>query len=164
MAISWNFNAEDYKENDFAPIPVGDHKVRIANAEEKQSSNGNDMVVLTLDVSGQSGSLWYYLVFMPDNPQMTNQKLGQIFDSFGITPGNMNFASWVGKVGGARVKHEQFNGETKERVSYFLSRSKVENLPAWQEPPGKASVTGGVAFSAPSAPKFEEVSDDDLPF
>lgn len=157
MAISWNYNADDYKENDFAPIPVGDHRVRIANVEEKKSQNGNDMLVLTLDVSGHSGSLWFYLVFMPNNPQITNQRIGQIFDSFGIQPGNMNFSSWIGKVGGARVKHEQYNGETSAKVNYFLSRSKVEALPAWQESAGKASVTGGSSTMI-------KVEDDDLPF
>lgn len=157
MAISWNYNADDYKENDFAPIPVGDHRVRIANVEEKKSQNGNDMLVLTLDVSGHSGSLWFYLVFMPNNPQITNQRIGQIFDSFGIQPGNMNFSSWIGKVGGARVKHEQYNGETSAKVNYFLSRSKVEALPAWQESAGKASVTGGGNTMA-------KVEDDELPF
>ena len=157
MAINWNYNADDYKENDFAPIPVGDHRVRIANVEEKKSQNGNDMLVLTLDVSGHSGSLWFYLVFMPNNPQITNQRIGQIFDSFGIQPGNMNFSSWIGKVGGARVKHEQYNGETSAKVNYFLSRSKVEALPAWQESAGKASVTGGGST-------MTEVKDDDLPF
>ena len=156
MAISWNFNADDYKENDFAPIPVGDHRVRISNVEEKQSQNGNDMLVLTLDVSGHSGSLWFYLVFMPNNPQITNQRLGQIFDSFGIAPGNMTFSSWIGKVGGARVKHEQYNGETSAKVNYFLSRSKVDALPAWQDAPGKASVTGGGMTTM--------TADDDLPF
>lgn len=155
--IQWKFNENDYKENDFQVIPVGDHRVRIANVEEKKSQNGNDMLVLTLDVSGHSGSLWFYLVFMPNNPQITNQRLGQIFDSFGITPGNMNFSSWIGKVGGARVKHEQYNGETSAKVNYFLSRSKVEALPAWQESAGKASVTGGGSTMV-------DVKDDDLPF
>ena len=158
MAISnWSFNADDYKENDFGIIPVGDHRVRIANAEELTSKNGNDMLKLTLDVSGYSSSLWFYLVFMPDNPQMTNQKLGQIFDSFGIQPGNMNFASWVGKVGGARVKHEAYNGEQTAKINYFLSRSKVDNLPAWQDSPGKASVTGGGSGMV-------DITGDDLPF
>lgn len=157
MSIQWQFNSADYEEsNSFAPIPVGDHRVRIASVEEQTSSNGNDMLKITLDVSGHSSSLWYYLVFMPQNPQMTNQKLGQIFDSFGITPGNMNFNSWVGKVGGCRVKHELYNGENSAKVSYFLSRSKVDNLPAWQDTPGKASVTGG---------GFEVLAnDDELPF
>ena len=156
MAISWNFNADDYKENDFAPIPVGDHRVRIANVEELKSSKGNDMLKLTLDVSGHSGSLWFYLVFMPDNPQITNSRLGQIFDSFGIAPGDMNIANWVGKVGGARVKHEVYNGENSAKINYFLSRSKVDNLPVWSEPSGRASVTGGG--------NMVSVASDDLPF
>lgn len=156
MAISWNFNANDYKSNDFAPIPMGDHRVRIASVEEKKSSKGNDMLEIKLDVSGHSSSLWYYLVFFHDNPQMTNQKLGQIFDSFGITPGNMNISSWIGKVGGARVKHEQYNGENSAKVNYFLSRSKVDKLPAWQDAPGQASVTGGG--------NMVDIGSDDLPF
>ena len=157
MAImNWNFNANDYKENDFAPIPVGDHRVRIAKVEEAKSKNGNDMLVLTLDVSGHSGSLWFYLVFMPDNPQVTNSRLGQIFDSFGINPGDMNINNWVGKVGGARVKHEAYNGEQTAKINYFLSRGKVESLPVWQDTPGKASVTGGSGMV--------DISGDDLPF
>lgn len=160
MGIQWNFNANDYEEIEFAPIPVGDHRVRIANVEEKKSSNGNDMLVLTLDVSGYNSSLWFYLVFMPNNPQITNQRLGQIFDSFGIPQGDMNTSNWIGKVGGARVKHELYNGETSAKVSYFLSRSKVENLPAWQEPSSKAALTGG------STNGFTQIDtpDDDLPF
>lgn len=159
MAISWNFNENDYQEQSFAPIPTGDHRVRIASVEEKKSSNGNDMLVLTLDVSGHSSTLWFYLVFMPQNPQITNQRLGQIYDSFGIQPGNMSFSSWVGKVGGVRVKHEVYNGETSAKVNYFLSRSKVDKLPAWSEPAGKASVTGGS-----NSGMVNLGSDSDLPF
>lgn len=159
MAIgNWKFNAQDYQEMSFSIIPAGDHRVRIANAEELTSKNGNDMIKLTLEVSGHSGSLWHYVVFMPDNPQTTNQKLGQLFDSFGMAP-NMNISSWIGKVGGARVKHEKYNGEDSAKVSYFLSRNKVDNLPAWQDAPGKASVTGGA-----STPNFTAVDDGDLPF
>lgn len=154
MSIQWDFNENDYQEQSFAPIPVGDHRVRISSIEEKKSQNGNDMLEIILDVSEYSGRIWYYLTFQPKNPQMTNRQLGQIYDSFGITPGNMNFSSWVGKVGGARVKHEQWKGDTREQVSYFLTRSKVDNLPAWQDTPGKASVTGGVPT----------VDTDELPF
>ena len=158
MAItSWKFNAQDYQEMSFSLIPAGDHRVRIANAEEQTSKNGNDMIKLTLEVSGHSGSLWHYIVFMPDNPQMTNQKLGQLFDSFGIQPGNMNISSWIGKVGGARVAHELYNGEQSAKVKYFLSRNKVESLPAWQDAPGKASVTGG-------GNNFTTIESGDLPF
>ena len=161
MAINWKFNADDYKENDFKPLDPGDYRVRIAEAEETTAkSSGNDMIKLTLDVSGHASRLWYYLVLSPDNPQRVNQKLGQIFSSFGITPGDMNVANWVGKVGACRTKHDQYNGETKAVVSYFLSKEKQETLPPWQEAPGKASVTGNTLAG------FEGVASDenDLPF
>jgi hypothetical protein len=38
---------------------------------------------------------------MPDKQQLTNQKLGELFNSFEIQPGNFNLASWIGKVGAA---------------------------------------------------------------
>ncbi len=159
--VNWNFNAADYEESSFAPIPAGDHRVRIAKVEEKTSRTGNAMLEIVLDVSGYNSSLWYYLVFMNDNPKMTNQKLGQIFDSFGIQPGNMNTASWVGKVGGARIKHELYNGENTAKVNYFLSREKVDKLPAWQETAGKASVMGaGVTAGA----NMTDIDPDELPF
>ena len=33
--VNWNFNAADYEETSFKPIPVGDYRVRIAEAEER---------------------------------------------------------------------------------------------------------------------------------
>ena len=157
MSINWSFNPDDFKENDFSPIPVGDHRVRIRDAEEKVSKAGNDMIVLTLDVSGHNSTLWYYLVFTKDNPQMVNQKLGQIYSSFGITPGDMNTENWKGKVGACRVKHELYNNEKQAKVSYFLSKEKQAQLPAWAEPAGKASVTGDGGVGVP-------VDEEDLPF
>ena len=157
MSINWSFNPDDYKENDFPIIPVGDHRVRIRDAEEKVSKAGNDMIVLTLDVSGCNSRLWEHIVFTRDNPQWVNQKLGQIYSSFGITPGDMNIENWKGKVGACRVKHGMHNGEKRAEVSYFLSKEKQAQLPAWAEPAGKASVTGDGGIGVP-------VDEEDLPF
>lgn len=159
MAIQWNFNADDYQEKSFAPIPIGDHRVRIRDAEETTSKSGNDMIKLTLDVSGHSSTLWDYIVFLPDNPQMVNRKLGQIFSSFGIQPGDLNLEHWKGMVGAARVKHERYNGEDQAKINYYLSKDKQTQLPAWKDPAGKASVTGGGGNFAPI-----NVNDDELPF
>lgn len=130
MAINWGFDPNDVEE--FGLVPAGDHRVRIADAEETTSKSGNDMIKMTLDVSGVSSKLFYYLVFMPDNTTMTNTNLKRLWDSFGIEPGNLNCASWIGKVGAARVKHEEYNGDQQARISYFIARSKQEALPAWQ--------------------------------
>ena len=132
MAIDWNFDANDVEEG-FPLIPKGDHRVRIASAIEKKSKSGNDMVELSLDVSNYPGSLFYYLVFLPDNTTMTNTNLKRLWDSFGIERGNLNVSSWVGKVGAARVKHEDYNGDPQARISYFLDQQKQANLPPWVE-------------------------------
>lgn len=154
MSIDWNFNANDYEEQSFKPIPIGDHRVRIASAEEQTSGTGKQMIKLTLEVSGYSSTIWHYIVFMPDNQKLTNQKLGELWNSFGIPQGNFNLNSWVGKVGAAKVKHEEYNGESNAKIAYFINKDRQDKLPAWKEP-NKSS--GG----------FEEIptpTDDDLPF
>ena len=152
--ISWNFNANEYTEQSFKPIPVGDHRVRIASAEEQTSSKGKQMIALTLNVSGYNSTIWHYIVFMPENQKLTNQKLGEFWNSFGIQQGNFNLQSWVGKVGAAKVKHEDYNGETSAKIAYFISKDRQDKLPAWQD--------GG---NANKASDFEEITGpDDLPF
>ena len=139
--VDWNFDANDVQEG-FPLIPAGDHRVRISSATEKKSKGGNDMIELVLDVSGHPGSLFYYLVFLPNNKTMTNTNLKRLWDSFGIQTGNLNSSSWVGKVGAARVKHEEYNGDPQARVSYFIDKSKQDKLPPWVEKTIKASGSG----------------------
>jgi hypothetical protein len=132
--MKWTFDASQYDPNkSFELIPVGDHRVRIETVEEQVSKTGNDMLKLTLTASGYGSKLFHYVVFMPDRPEITNQNLGTIFDSFGIQQGNMNIYEWQGKVGAARVKHEQYDGKPQAKIAYFLLRSKQDDLPPWQE-------------------------------
>ena len=154
--VNWNFNAADYEETSFKPIPVGDHRVRIASAEEQTSSSGRQMIKLVLEVSGYSSTIWHYIVFMPENQKLTNQKLGELWNSFGIPQGNFILSMWVGRVGAAKVKHETYNNEPSAKVAYFISKDRQDKLPAWKEP-SSASFGGGL----------EEVptpSDEDLPW
>ena len=152
--VNWNFNAADYEEQNFKPIPIGDHRVRIASAEEQTSSSGRQMIKLVLDVSGYSATIWHFIVFMPENQKLTNQKLGELWSSFGIQQGNFNLQTWVGKVGAAKVKHEDYNGEPSAKIAYFINKNKQDKLPAWQET-NNASVPSG----------FTPVDDPgDLPF
>lgn len=132
------YNPEDYRANQYPLIPAGDYRVRIEDAEETTSHAGNDMIKITLAVSGYNSKLWYYLVLngkTPEDIKNTNRRLGVIFDSFGIVEGNMHVTDWRGCVGGARIRHSKDNdGVDRAQVYYFLSRDKVNDLPAWQEP------------------------------
>ena len=150
--INWNFSAEDFEEQSFKPIPVGDHRIRIASAEEQTSGSGKQMIKLVLDVSGYNATIWHYLVFLPDNAKLTNQKLGELWNSFGIPQGNFNLSEWQGKVGAAKVKHELYNGEDTAKIAYFISKDRQEKLPSWVEPSNKAALTGGGTTSAPMTP------------
>lgn len=135
MSINWNFNSADYEEKSgFTVIPVGEHRVRIASAEEQTSNSGNPMIKLVLDVSGYNSTIWHYVVFLPTNAKITNQKLGELWNSFGIAQGDFNLNSWVGKVGAAKVRHEDYNGSPQPRIAYFIAKNRQDALPAWVEP------------------------------
>lgn len=145
--MKWNYQRT---ESTFEEIPVGEHRVRIADAEKAISKNGNDMLVLTLDVSGYKSRLWHYVVFMADHPEITNRNLTSIFDSFGIADGDFNLANWKGKVGACMTKQDEFG----TKVRYFLNKKKQGSLPPWQEPD-----------SAPKKPQLQAFDDpDDCPF
>lgn len=156
---NWNFDHSMYEEQDFAIIPAGDHRVRIADVEEKVSKNGNEMYEITFEVSGHSSRLWYYLVLDRNDPKKTNQRIGDFFNSFGIADHNLGSGKqWIGKVGAARVKHEEYNGNMSAKVAFVISRKNQDKLP-----PAKFS-----ASAAAPAPvggfQATNVADEDLPF
>ncbi len=154
--VNCNFNASDYEETSFKPIPVGEHRVRIASAEEQTSNSGRQMIKLVLEVSGYNATIWHFIVFMTENQKLTNQKLGEVFNSFGIPQGNFNLQQWVGKVGAAKVKHEDYNGEPNAKIAYFINKDRQDKLPAWQEPSN--------ASSNATTTDFTPVDVGDLPF
>jgi hypothetical protein len=157
MSINWNFSADDYAETSFKPIPVGDYRVRIASAEEQTSGSGKQMIKLVLDVSGHNATIWHYLVLLPDNTKLTNQKLGELWNSFGIPQGNFDLGSWQGKVGAAKVKHEPYNGEDTAKIAYFISKDRQDKLPTWVEPSNKAALTGGGTTASAPMTKVEDL-------
>lgn len=129
---TWKYNPDEYNERTFAPIPEGDHRVRITNVEEKLFNSGNEGFEITLEVSGFNSKLWYYLVFDPADSIKTNQRIGMFFDSFAIQDHNFShFDRWVGKDGAVRVKHNMYNGSKIANVAFCLSRNQQWRLPKW---------------------------------
>jgi hypothetical protein len=159
--MSWDFKREESSGFD-SRIPEGKHRVRIKSAEKAVSSSGNDMMVLQMDVSGYNETLYNYITFMKDKPEVTNRMLTQFYDSFKDIPeGELDMSKWIGKVGACTVKHEEYNGNTKSKVGYFIPADKQGDLPAWKEPSGN----GGSSVQV-DADGFMKVPDDapDMPF
>lgn len=143
-------------------IAEGNYRMRIEEAEKTLSKAGNDMIKLTLSVSGQNRKVWNYIVFMDDNPEITNAKLTQLYDSFDIPEGTFDLPTWVGKVGAGSIKHDDYMGEKTERVTYFIKKEKQGDLPPWDEPK-----SGGGAAPSPDGKQKaggEVPDEDDVPF
>lgn len=156
--MAWIFNPNEYEAKEFSIIPAGDHRVRISGVEQKTFKSGNTGFEVTLDVSGHGGSLWFYLVLDPADTKKTNQRIGTFFESFGITDYDLShYRNWIGKVGGVRVKHEEYNGSQTAKVAFCLSRKNQDKL-------AEAKFNTTVATATTNNAPLVEVGEDDLPF
>lgn len=154
--MGWQFKRE---EQHFEAIPEGKYRIRVKSAEKAISKNGNDMLVLQFDVSGYNSTLYHYIVFLDNKPEVTNRMLTQFFDSFkDIEEGDFNMKNWVGKVGACTIKHEEYNGDMRARLGYFINANKQGDLPPWKEMNSSKTM---------EAHEFMQVDDDlvgDIPF
>ena len=136
---NWTYDPSQYQEQNFTLIPVGDYRVRIADVVEKTFSSGNGGYEITLEVNGYNSKVWFYLVLDPSNQSLTNQRIGDFFNSFGITNYAMGTGKqWIGSVGAVRIKHDEYNGNTSAKVAYCINRSRQDKLPAWKNTSGAA--------------------------
>lgn len=137
---NWSFDPSQYQEKDFQIVPIGDHRVRIVDVIERTFSSGNEGYEITLSVNGYNSKLWFYLVLDRTNPQQTNQRIGDFFNSFGITsPAMGSGKQWIGAAGAVRVKHEDYNGSTSAKVAYCINRKNQEKLAPWSASPATAT-------------------------
>ena len=154
---TWNFDPNMYQENDFTIIPAGDHRVRIIDVMERTFNSGNEGYEITLAVNGHNSKLWFYLVLDASDPKKTNQRIGDFFNSFGITDHSMGSGKqWIGKVGAVRVKHEEYNNAMSAKVAYVLNRKNQDKLAPWKNPAGAAPT--------PAAPVAPVINESELPF
>ena len=140
--LNWDFDASNYDPNKprgYQLIPPGKYRVRIEDVEETTSSTGKPMVKLTLEVNGYDTKLWHNLVLdntSDEAKKRTDDRLGQLFDSFNIQMGNLDTSSWKGKAGAAEIKNEPDYKDEKimrAKLKWFIKRSEQDSLPRWEE-------------------------------
>lgn len=130
---SWTYDPSQYKEKNFEIIPVGDYRARITDVVEKTFSTGNAGYEITFEINGYNAKMWSYLVLDPSNPAQTNQRIGDFFNAFGITSPAMGTGKqWIGCVGAVRIKHEDFNGDKRAKVAYYIAKSRQDKLAPWK--------------------------------
>lgn len=152
--MAWEYKREN---TGFEPLPEGDYRIRIKQADKAMSKKGNDMLTLQFEVSGKKQILYHYIVFLDDRPEITNRMLTQFFDAFpGIPEGDFDMRKWIGKVGACRVKHEEYNGDMTAKIHYFLSEKRQRELPPWKDPDGAGTDADGYM-------KVDAAELDDLP-
>lgn len=153
---NWTFDPSQYSEKNFDIIPVGDYRARIEDVVERKFNSGNEGYEITLAINGYNSKMWFYLVLDASNVAQTNQRLGEFFDSFGITGRSTGTGKqWIGSVGAVRVKHEAYKGENRPKVAYVIARNRQDKLPAWKN-------TGAQAPA--QAPQAQVEIPSDLPF
>lgn len=153
---NWTFDPSQYSEKNFETVPEGDYRARIEDVVEKTFNSGNQGYEITLAINGYSSRMWFYLVLDPSNVARTNQRIGDFFNSFGITSPAMGTGKqWIGTVGAVRVKHEQYNGENRAKVAYCIARARQEKLAPWKN---------GGATAAPQNFEPVDIPDNELPF
>lgn len=153
---NWTYDPSQYQEKNFQIIPVGDYRARISDVQEKKFNSGNEGYEMTLEINGYNSKMWFYLVLDSSDPVKTNQRIGDFFNSFGITTPTMGTGKqWIGAVGAVRVKHEEYNGEQTAKVAYCINRNRQDKLAPWKN--------GNTATqTAQAAPQVEIPSE--LPF
>lgn len=164
--ITWHYNADDFSEDNYGTIPAGDYRAIIEKAEETTSQNsGLPMIKLTLKVNGYNSKLWGYIVLDPNNPQRTNQTLGTVFNSFAITPGNMDIDTWVGRMGAVHVKHRFDNkGTERAELGYFIYYKNQGKLPQWQGDSGSVTLNNVDPEMVSFGDNVEQSGSLDIPF
>lgn len=155
--VNWNFNPNDVKEVNFEPAPAGDTRVKVVSMTEKKSQSGLDMWEFIFKPSGGYSNIYWYLTFDPNNPTMTNTNLRSLWNSFGLAgvpTTNVTSQFFTNAIGAVRVKHDIYNGETRAKVHYLITKEKQVAIPQWQESKSIQSVTGGDDIFKDNGPQF----------
>ena len=129
MAIKWNFKKTDYKDIQIQVLPTGIYEVKIESAEEAVSPSGNQMIKMVLRVAGHKNKVKHHLTFSPQNRNMVNKALSDIYCSFNIPAGNLEPKEWIGHIGTAMLEEAEYNGSPYNCVAYFIKPQAKDQQP-----------------------------------
>lgn len=107
---------------DRSPLEEGVYELQISKVEEKISSNGNPMLLVTFDVQGVDGNRKLF-----ENYVLTDEalwKLKELFDALDIDTSDivdLDPMDLVGSAVSARVIQDEYKGEIVNRVKKIIA-------------------------------------------
>jgi len=159
MTIDLNGNLDDVETDEsYGPMPIGDYYAIVTEAQEKNSqSSGNPMIELELTLSGNEKydgkKFWHYIVFGMDH---SLKSLKQTMTSLGMPTDNVTAVSasqFLDKRCRVHNKHEEYQGEMKDKIHYLKPYQSSSESPAAIEDE-----------LLPHKPVGADLDDSDIPF
>jgi hypothetical protein len=111
------------------PLPAGDYAAEIRGAERKTSAKGNDYVNVTFFIAPEQypadytegnadGTTLTFGRLSPDNTTRARYGMKKFCEAIGAELGSkLDLNDWMGKSGIVHVVHEEFEGETRAKIS-----------------------------------------------
>ena len=114
-------------------LEPGEYEVIIDSADIRTSSNGNEMIVLSLKTTEEETLINDRIVFAPK----THWKVRQFLDCFDLAPetddeeaeiniSNEFIDDLIGKIGDVQIGIETFNGIKRNKVANYLEPEEDE--------------------------------------
>ena len=102
------------------PLVEGTYELTISKVEEKQSSSGKDMILVTFKHEESGSAIWENYMLQEN----CLWKLKELLDAVGIDtsgPVDIEWSDLVGQVVAAKVTQEEYNGSMKSRVAKVMA-------------------------------------------
>jgi len=112
--------------------PEGNYIACIESVKENVTPKGYDRWNVTFSLKSSMdntyiGNAYKDIIFLPEHPEITNQYLGLIYDSFSIPEQrHPNYLSWIGHVGAVAITHEKYQGKTYAEVMVLPKIKQAE--------------------------------------
>lgn len=137
LGFTFSFNGDELDKeptSKYRPISKGEHPFTVSNLTFGVSKKGNNQVVVTLSTEDDKGEVLITDYLVLTDAEQSVVKIATFFSSIGMWEGpdgvkamGVREDTWdkaIGKTGHFINRHEEFNGETRNKVSRYVKTLK----------------------------------------
>jgi len=117
-------DSPEIPDSDFSAMPIGNYKGVIEEAYEEKSQSGNEMIHLVVRLKGNEAYdnrvLHHYLVFGLEHSLESAKRLMMALNQDITGMKAISAQTLIGLSCKVHTKHEEYNGETRDKIHYFV--------------------------------------------